>query len=324
MYNMSSDVQLRVVEVQNGGWDRRVRVFRAGDEVDTYAVTTERYVVLVDTMATPEFALDVANAMRSELSQRQLLVVNTHADYDHCWGNSVFTSPGGSYPAPILAHERARDRLSRPETLQFLEERKRQEPRFANVKIVEPTITFTSRVSIRGGDLTLRLIPTPGHTEDHVSVWIPEIRLLLAGDAAEHPFPYVTRAEALPILRKSLHRMIDLNPAMALPSHGGTHDSGLLSRNLRYLDDVERHVREAITRDGVPKDWYEREDLPGIVGLPFDHALLDIDVSSSGIPAFYRSVHLYAVRGTVANLLASEGDRRAYRVYRDAMPKEGA
>ncbi len=118
--------------------------------------------------------------------------------------------------------------------------------------------------------------------------------------------------------------MIDLNPTIVLPSHGGTHDPALLGSNLHYLDDVERHVRAAISRDGVPKDWYEREDLPTAIGLPYEQALQHMEIDPAAVPAFYRSVHLYAVRGTVANLLASEGDRRAYRAYRQAMPKEGA
>ncbi|HZJ49394.1 MAG TPA: MBL fold metallo-hydrolase [Actinomycetota bacterium] len=52
-------------------------------------------------------------------------------------------------------------------------------------------MTFAGPFRIDGGDLRLDLVETPGHTEDHVSVWIPQLRLLLAGDAVEHPFPHV-------------------------------------------------------------------------------------------------------------------------------------
>src|SRR5215467_14455342 len=100
-----------LIEVPNRGWDERVHLFRAGQEVDTAVVVTERYLVIVDTMATPELAAALLQAVQPFLATRQALVVNTHADYDHCWGNAVFATPGGIHPAPILAHEQARLRL---------------------------------------------------------------------------------------------------------------------------------------------------------------------------------------------------------------------
>ena len=95
----------------NGGWDERLHAFRAGTEVDTYAIVTRRFLVVVDTMATPEMATEIMVALQRLRQGRQLLVINTHADYDHCWGNRVFGDPDSRYFAPIIAHERARLRL---------------------------------------------------------------------------------------------------------------------------------------------------------------------------------------------------------------------
>ena len=46
-------------------------------------------------------------------------------------------------------------------------------------------------MSLHGGDLTLELLHTPGHTPDHVAVWIPEIKTCLAVDTVEHPIPEI-------------------------------------------------------------------------------------------------------------------------------------
>ena len=84
-----------VMLVPNKGWDERILVCRCGDLVDTFIVVSSRYVVLVDTMInffTAEALLAIARPM---LASRELLVVNSHADWDHAWGNHVFATPGG-------------------------------------------------------------------------------------------------------------------------------------------------------------------------------------------------------------------------------------
>lgn len=298
--------QPRLTEVANSGWDSRLRLFRAGDEVDTAALVTERYLIVIDTMATPELAAAIMASLRQALAGRQLLVINTHADYDHCWGNAVFAAPAGDYPAPIIAHEQASQRLRSDEARQSLARRQRTGSRFASVRLVAPTITFSDSLRIDGGDLTLELIPTPGHTVDHVSVWIPELRLLLAGDAAEQPFPSVEAAETLPILRRSLERMAALNATTVIPCHGGTTDPALITRNIAYFDEVERRVSSALASGLVALDWREREDIAEVVGWPFEQAIRDVGAD----PAYkeddmYRTFHRAAVRATLTNLQTS-------------------
>ncbi|HEY7348741.1 MAG TPA: MBL fold metallo-hydrolase [Ktedonobacterales bacterium] len=300
--------QPRLIEVPNSGWDSRLRLFRAGDEVDTSVLVTDRYVVVIDTMAAPELAAAIIEMIHPSLAGRQLLVINTHADYDHCWGNALFAAPGGAYPAPIIAHEQARKRLHSEEARQYLAQRQQKASRFANVRLVAPTITFTDSLLIDGGDLTLELIPTPGHTEDHLSVWIPELRLLLAGDAAEQPFPYIEAAETLPILRRSLKRLAALNAATVIPCHGDTTDPALITSNSAYFDEVERHARAALASGLVPTDWRERADIAEIISLPFEQALKNLGAD----PAYskddmYRTFHRAAVRATLAHLQQEAG-----------------
>jgi len=304
---MTADDRSHPVEVYLPGLtDRRVRIFRAEHEVDTSVLVTERYVVLVDTMATPELAEGIVESVRPELVGRQFLVINTHADYDHAWGNALFAAPDGRYPAPIIGRQGVYDRLRSDEDLQSLRRRQAAETRFASVRLVPPTITFTDGLRIDGGDLTISLIPTPGHTDDHVSVWIPELRLVLAGDAAERPIPYVNRPTDLPRLRDSIRRLAALDPAMVIPCHGGTTDPALLSANLMYLDKVEASARAAIAGGGLPPDWTVRDDLPAIIAMPYDAvAPPGEDTLDAVDSAFYQQSHLRAVRATLINLFAA-------------------
>jgi len=297
-------VATRVSEVSLDGVDRRLRMFRAGHEVDTFVLLTRRYAVAVDTMSTPEEMTAVMELVRDGLAGRQLLVVNTHADYDHAWGNAVFATPDGAYPAPIIAHRHVAERLRDPAMERYLRQRQQAEPRYAAVRLIPPTVTFSDRLRIDGGDLTLELIPTPGHTDDHVAVWIPELRLLLAGDAAEQPIPYVNAPSDLPTLRASIRLLAALDPATVIPCHGGTTDPGLLARNLAYFDLLDRTVGSAAAEGRVPRDWATRENLPDALGLPYEEALraVGIDPATVSEPDFYRASHLRAVRAVVANL----------------------
>ena len=98
-----SSESAEVVEVPSRGWDARVRVFFSRDEVETFVLTTQRYLIVVDSGTTPAVSAAIVEMVKCDLAGRRLLVVNTHADYDHSWGNATFADDG-LYPAPIHRH----------------------------------------------------------------------------------------------------------------------------------------------------------------------------------------------------------------------------
>ena len=265
----------RVWLVENGGWDERVLVCRCGATVDAHIVVSERYVVLIDTLINPRTAAAMLDIARERLTgNRQLLVVNTHADWDHCWGNQLFAGPDAVHPAPIIATRRCAEQFRSPEAAPLLQQMREREPgRFDEVRHVPPTILFEERLAIDGGDLTLELFATPGHSPDHAAVYLPEIGTLLAGDAAEAPFPFARSADTLPELRASLARMAELNPTVALYCHAPvTAGPALLRDNIAYFDTLEERCRAALAR-GVPSAPPEDADVEALVAFPFAEAL---------------------------------------------------
>jgi glyoxylase-like metal-dependent hydrolase (beta-lactamase superfamily II) len=222
------------------GLDPRIRRFRCDDEVDTFVVETDRWLVIVDTQSTPALARQIAAFCVGPADAQRLLVVNTHADYDHAWGNQVFGGLEAPYPAPVIGHERCAARLVGAEAIAAIAARRELQPgRFDDLILTPPDFTVgDGGLTIRGGDLTLVLVHTPGHTEDHFSVWIPELRLVLAGDAAEYPYPHIDTPDGIAEARASLVRLQRLDPLYVVPCHGGTTDPALLGRNIEYLDAV--------------------------------------------------------------------------------------
>ncbi|HEX6290830.1 MAG TPA: MBL fold metallo-hydrolase [Herpetosiphonaceae bacterium] len=299
---MTTSYDFRIVP--NAGWDQRILVFQYERLVTSFAVVSQRYVVLLDTLLNPALAGMMLAAVSDALDgRRQLLVINTHADWDHAWGNAAFVGAEARYPAPVIGHRLCRERLLSAEAQTALAQKQAEEPQtFADVRLVPPTLVFSGGLTIDGGDLTFELLPTPGHTPDHVSIWIPEIRTVFAGDAAEMPFPFVGSPADLPYLRASLKQLQALEPVTVLYCHApGMHSPDVLSANSAYFDEVEQRVVTALTADRVPPHLDDTSDVEMLIDYPFD------DVPNTAAldekeRAFYRSGHQQAIRAMVVYL----------------------
>src|SRR5215831_18347875 len=183
--------------------DDRVRVFRRtiygiqafeGMEVDAYSVITDRHIIILDTMLCPEDVATMIQSVSAELSGRSLLCIDSHADWDHTWGNCYFS---GEHAAPIIAHEHCLTRMQSSEAHQELHDFQQLSSTFKNVILTLPTITFHQNLTIYDSQMTIELLHAPGHHLDQIVAWIPGIRLLLAFDAVEHPVPLIESADCV-------------------------------------------------------------------------------------------------------------------------------
>ena len=275
------------------GWDPRVLAFRSGSLVTVFAVLTRRWTVLVDTLYSEAGACELAGqaleaAHRLHGTPPPLLVVNTHADWDHAWGNAVFAGPRAAFPAPVLGTRECARRLRSAEEAAELQAALAREPdRYAGAALVAPTLAFEGSAEIDGEDLTLHLLPAPGHKPDQVVVWIPEIGHLLAADAAEHPMPFVEGPGHLARLVATLEALRDLHPRKVLACHAPLDgDPALLDRNLAYFARV-RAAAAAATPGTLPP-----EDLEEALGLPLREVAPDLPEE---IRDFYREAHRKAL-----------------------------
>ena len=183
---------------------------------------------VIDTLIRPADMTGVRDLL--ERHGRPVLIVNTHADWDHAWGNAAFPD------TPIFAH-----RLCRAEILtkgqRTLTEKQAAEPeRFRDVTIVPPTITFAEFMDIDLGGLTLSIHHLPGHTVDEAVVHLPEAGYLFAGDAAEWPIPTTTEGPIGPWAAALRTWAARDDVRTVVPSHGPIGDAQLLLDNAAYLD----------------------------------------------------------------------------------------
>ncbi|MGI9000112.1 MAG: MBL fold metallo-hydrolase [Pseudonocardia sp.] len=149
----------------NGGWCLN----NAGLVVD--AGTS----VLVDTVATQARAIRLREAVVGVAGAGPDILVTTHHHGDHVFGNAQFV-PG----ATIVAHEQTRVEMIRAGLgLRELW----PDVEWGDTPVVLPALTFRDAVTIHAGELCLELFHLgPAHTTNDVVVWVPERRVLFAGD----------------------------------------------------------------------------------------------------------------------------------------------
>jgi glyoxylase-like metal-dependent hydrolase (beta-lactamase superfamily II) len=291
-----------VVLLDNQGWDERILVCGNGRLVQTFIIVTQRYLVLLDTLINAATARAMLAYARPHLAGRQLLVVNSHADYDHCWGNQLFAGPQAEYGAPIIATRACGRRFDRSD---YLQQMQAAEPDiFGEVVLTPPTLTFDGRFTIEGGDLTLQLLPTPGHTPDHLAVYLPEINALLAMDGAELPYPMARTAEALPQMRASLQQMADLQAQTVLYCHAPvTTGPQLLHDNIAYFDHIEAACRAALD-NGLAAIAEDDDELLAQIGLAYETAVPAQPLWQE-VHTYYRTQgHAQQIRALLQTLLS--------------------
>ncbi len=149
---------------------------------DIYAQVTAgviigpQWAVVVDTLM-PQETLALREFVEHKIGLAVRYVINTHHHADHCWGNCFF--PG----ATIIGHERCRQLLLE-RTPSALEIASQENPLYKQLTIIPPQITFQKgKLTLQVGKKHLVLFPTPGHSEDGISVLVEEDRVLFAGDA---------------------------------------------------------------------------------------------------------------------------------------------
>ncbi len=195
-------------------------------------IAGEHSVLVWDTLSHPR---DMA-ALRELVAGKQVIIVYSHADWDHVWGTSGLN--GEQTCGPIIAHDFCRTRFDDADdvTATLNEFRNSQPGAWDEVTLLPPTITFGSTLTIDLGGVTVELHHLPGHTPDCLVALIPAWGVLLAGDTVETPFPIVNDGAALPRWINLLTKWArDERVATVIPCHGEIGDRSLIERNIAYL-----------------------------------------------------------------------------------------
>lgn len=216
--------------------------------IASYAVYAGDQALVYDTHVAP----DRARAIRAELTRRgvrRFTVVLSHWHLDHVAGTEAFAD------CQIIAN---------PRTLAHLAAHKAgiEDASFHGPPAISPLILpdhiFDRRMVLDLGGEEVQLLTFNIHSDDATVLWLPERRVLLAGDTVEDCVTWVSEPQDLALHRADLARMAALQPEFVLPNHGaagviaiGGYGPGLISATADYVgalieDRAPAHLSRAI------------------------------------------------------------------------------
>lgn len=118
-------------------------------------------------------------------------------------------------------------------------------------EVAMPTVVYTDELCIELGDMSARFFPTPGHSEDGVSAYVEEHKLLIGGDAVVTGIvPAIGDGDSR-VLETTLRALLDMDIEILLPGHGpvvygAAAVRGWISWEADYLSGVRDRVAELL------------------------------------------------------------------------------
>ena len=193
----------------------------------------------------------------------------THGHGDHVLGSACFQG------ADVFAHALTPVEMRR--LLPMLAARAGRTPDELAAEIAWPTITFREELFLDLGNRRLHLFPTPGHSQDGVSIYIEEQKVLIAGDSVVTGIvPAIGDGDSV-VLEASLRTLQAMEIDVMIPGHGPViYGCDQVQDWLRWLPDylnkVRRFAQRSLNDGRAPDEIPSRCDYDEFIGdrLPKD------------------------------------------------------
>ena len=208
-------------------------------EATGYLVVGESRACVIDTMNGYN---DLYQAVR-KLTDKPLIVVNTHGHPDHIFGN-VYFDEAYMNPADLPL---SRIFTEDPEFLKQCSENDLKMPPFRDIHPGEV---------IDLGGRTLEVFALPGHTPGGILLLLREDRILFTGDSINHHL-WMQLDGCLPMkaFLKELDRILFLEDRADIILHGHAHDVDDISL-LRCMRNGVEEICEGKMEVDMPYEWF--------------------------------------------------------------------
>jgi alkyl sulfatase BDS1-like metallo-beta-lactamase superfamily hydrolase len=284
----SGEFRQDVIEVTEG-----VHVAVGFGLANSILVEGEDGLIIVDTMESTGAAEAVLERFREITYKPVAAMVYTHNHYDHVNGAGAFAA--GSEPEifahallPQLVADRTNvvrgaifQRSNRQFGIPLPDDRRINAGIGAKLELgagtstrgyIEPTQTFDDTLEVTIAGVEMKLVHTPGETDDQLYVWLPEKRVLMPGDNFYRAFPnlYAIRGTPYRDVRlwiDSLDKMTAEAPEFLVPSHsrpitGAERIHELLTEYRDAINHVYTATLAGMNRGATPDELAHEITLP--------------------------------------------------------------
>lgn len=166
-------------------------------------------------------------------------LIFTHGHPDHVLGSGAFTG------AKVIAHSLTPAEIRRllPKWAEMYDTSVAQ----LEAQIAWPTLTFSDELRLDLGGRYVRLFPTPGHSQDGISVYVEEDRMLIAGDAVVTSIvPAIGDGDSR-VLETTLHKLLAMDIEVLMPGHGQVvHGADKVQDALEWIINYLIAVRDSV------------------------------------------------------------------------------
>jgi cyclase len=234
--------------------------------------------LLVDTLYDLRITAEMLAAMRRATPAAQAIdmVVNTHANGDHCWGNQLVRD------AEIIGSRRCAEEMAElpPSLLAGLMASPPEGPTgdllrrmfgafdFSDIELVPPTTIFDGELTLQVGGTEVRLIEVgPAHTRGDVIVHLPAHRVVFTGDILFNGGHPIVWAGPVANWMAACDRIVDLHPETVVPGHGPVCDTAVVASEREYFAFLQREVPPRAEAGMTVLEAARDIDLGGYAGL---------------------------------------------------------
>ena len=243
-------------------------------------------VVSIDACSTERRTRAYLDAIRGVSDGPVRALVNTHHHGDHTYGNTFFR------PAAVVGHERCREEViagGKPNVAGAF-----TPVEWGAIEVEPPFITFAEGLDLYVDDLRveLRYIGGPAHTTNDVVAWVPERRVLYAGDLVFNGgMPFVLMGSVSGSLQ-AIDRVRQFGADTIVPGHGevcGPEVLDHLEAYFRFVQDTAAAGKAAglspleVSREADLGEHGELRDAERIVGN-LHRAYAELDGAEPGAP----------------------------------------
>jgi glyoxylase-like metal-dependent hydrolase (beta-lactamase superfamily II) len=217
---------MKVQEVGSRGY---VFTFEDPYKLNIYVINGDQTIFFCDTGFGSDSVDQILEFLEKQsITSKPFIAFNSHADYDHVWGNHIFEG------SDIIAHELSPEIFEKEgeEILELNSAHKR-----GDVILTPPNRLFKDRIVFE--EEGVEFYHSPGHTLESSSCFDIKEKILFVGDNIESPFPYVNFLN-LDEYIETLEKYLARNAKIIISGHDEImYNDNLIRKNLEYLEEIK-------------------------------------------------------------------------------------